>query len=69
MIQATTYSTNAVYKVTEVALIMRTTRDQVYAWIRSGRLPAFHLNGNAVKNLVHGQDIAKLIDSLKEETA
>ena len=60
------YSENAVYKPVEVALILRTSRDQVYAWIRTGRLPSFHVRDGGHTNYVHGKDIARLIDRLKE---
>ena len=56
-----------VYTAGECAKVMRTNREQVYAWIRSGELAAFHLNRDAQKWMVYGGDLLKLIDRLKSE--
>ena len=58
---------SSVYKVSECAQLMRTNREQVYAWIRTGGLPAFHLSRDAQKWLVKGVDLVRLIEKLKEE--
>ncbi|MEA4899293.1 MAG: helix-turn-helix domain-containing protein [Christensenellaceae bacterium] len=58
---------SAVYSVEECAKALRTCREQVYAWIRSGQLPAFHLERNSKKWLLYGSDIIALIKRLKED--
>ena len=54
-----------VYDVTEAAKVLRTNRDQIYAYIRSGRLKAFTLEDNARKYLIQDSDLQALIDSRK----
>lgn len=58
---------NAVYNVEEAASLLHTRREQIYAYIRSGRLPAFHLERNG-KWLTTGRDIEALIETLKRES-
>jgi hypothetical protein len=59
----------AVYTADEAAALLCTTRNQVYAYIRSGRLSAFHLERNGQKWLTTGRDIENLIATLKRESA
>ena len=54
-----------VYDVTEAAKVLRTNRDQIYAYIRSGRLKAFTLEEGARKYLIQDSDLQALIDSRK----
>lgn len=58
-----------VYTVAEAAKVLRTDREQIYAYIRTGELPAFHLQRNSRKNLIYGADILALVTNLKEQTA
>ena len=60
---------SAVYTADEAAKLLRTTRHQIYTFIRSGRLPAFHLERDGQKWLTTGKDIENLIATLKRESA
>lgn len=59
---------NAVYTAEEAANLLCCNRNQIYAYIRSGRLPAFHLERNGQKWLTTGRDIEALIETLKRES-
>ena len=58
-----------VYTVEEAAGLLNTSKMQVYAYIRSGKLAAFHLERNGQKLLTTGRDIENLINLLKRESA
>lgn len=56
-----------IYTAEGVSKIMMTSRNQIYAYIRSGKLRTFRLEPNKRKNLIQGSDIQALIDHLKRE--
>ena len=58
-----------VLTVDDAASILRTSSTQIYAYIRSGRLAAFHLERDQRKYLIYRDDLMQLIDSLRRESA
>jgi excisionase family DNA binding protein len=54
-----------VYTAAEAAKCLRTDRGRIYAFIRTGELPAFRLDCDARKNLIHGADLLRLVERLK----
>jgi len=57
-----------VYGVAEAAELLQTSRDQVYAYIRTGQLKAFTLVDGGHKLLIQDTDLQALIDARKEAT-
>jgi len=55
-----------VYTVEEAAKLLRTSRDQILAYIRSGKLASFKLERDSRKNLIHSSDLMDLVERLKQ---
>jgi len=55
-----------VYTVEEAAKLLRTSRDQILAFIRCGKLASFKLERDSRKNLIYASDLMDLVERLKQ---
>ena len=55
-----------VYTVEEAADLLHTSRNQILAYIRSGKLASFKLERDSRKNLIYSSDLIDLVERLKE---
>ena len=56
----------SVYTVEEAAKALRTSRDQILAYIRTGQLKVFKLERDSRRNLIEAADLHDLVRRLKE---